>query len=225
MMGNVLNLPRAATLAVFLEGLIALAFIYGLNREAKKELPLPVTQIMLTPAPEAPKAAHQPPIQTPQLPKPVVQHAVTHASTQPTPVLTQNPAPEPVSQTVTTPITATPTPVQTAPAKPAAPQHLRPADIAVTFADKVKAAVQGAVVFPMAARAAHLSGETKVSFNYKDGLVSDAHVITTSGNAILDKSALAAVHVAHYPAATTEYVGLVLSFEIWVRFLGLDEHE
>lgn len=223
-MGNVLNLPRAATLAALLEALIALAFIYGLTREAKKEMAPPVTQIMLSPAPEAAKTVPPPPTPTPPPPKPVVHHTVTHATPQPTPVPTPQPAP--LAQAVTPPTPATPSPPMPAtPARPTPPQHVRPADISVTFADRVRSAVQGSVVFPMAARAAHLSGETKVSFDYRDGVVSGSHVITTSGNAILDKAALAAVHVAHYPAATAEYVGRVLTFEIWVRFLGLDEHE
>lgn len=218
-----LDLPRAAGLAALLEALIALAFLWGLSREAKKEIPPPVTQIQLTPAPETPKTVPPPPVPPkPQPPKPVVHHTV--AQPQPRPIPVPTPAPAPVAQAVTPPAPVSPpTPAQ--PATPAPPQHIRPADISLTFADKVRAAVQSAVVFPMAARAAHLSGETKVSFDYKDGMVSGAHVITTSGNAILDKSALSAVHTAHYPMATAEYVGRILTFEIWVRFLGLDEHE
>ncbi|NDU88301.1 MAG: TonB family protein, partial [Ferrovum sp.] len=134
---------------------------------------------------------------------------------------TPAPAPPPVAPT---PVTPAP-PQKVAEAAPAPPQHLSPADISLTFADKVRSAVQGAVVFPMAARAAHLSGQTKVTFDYKDGVVSSASVLTTSGNRILDKAALAAVHAAHFPAATAEYAGRVLTFEIWVKFLGLDEHE
>ncbi|MDA8416826.1 MAG: energy transducer TonB [Betaproteobacteria bacterium] len=226
MMTKTLGLPRSLGLAALLEGLIALAFLWGLSREVKKELPPPVTQIQLTQAPEAPKTVPPPPVPPqPQPPKPVVRHTVPQPQPRPIPVPT--PAPAPVAQAVPqVAATPTPTPPQpAAPAAPALPQHIRPADISVTFADKVRSAVQGAVVFPMAARAAHLSGETKVSFDYKDGSVSGAHVITTSGNTILDKAALAAVHSAHYPVATAEYVGRILTFEIWVRFLGLDEHE
>ncbi len=224
MMLKPLDLPRAAGLAALLEGLIALSFLWGLSREVKKELPPPVTQIQLTQAPEAPKTIPPPPLPKPPPPQPVVHHMVAHTEPRPIPVPT--PAPAPVAQAEAPPAPVTPTPPQpTTKAAPTMPQHVRPADISITFADKVRAAVQSAVVFPMAARAAHLSGETKVSFDYKDGVVSDAHVITTSGNAILDKSAMAAVHAAHYPMATAEYVGRVLTFEIWVRFLGLDEHE
>ncbi len=219
-----LDMPRAAGLAALLEGLLALAFVWGLSREVHKEVAPPVTQIQLTPAPEAPKTVPPPPKPQPEPPKPVVHHTVARAEPRPVPVPT--PAPAPQVQDPTPPQPTAPTvPQPVAKAAPALPQHIRPADISVTFADRVRSAVQGAVIFPMAARAAHLSGETKVSFDYKDGQVSDAHIITTSGNAILDKAALAAVHAAHYPAATAEYVGRVLTFEIWVRFLGLDEHE
>ncbi|MBW8073740.1 MAG: energy transducer TonB [Ferrovum sp.] len=218
-----MNMPRAAALAAFLEGMMVLAFLYGLSREVEKVEKPQVTLIQLTQAPEAPKTVPPPPTPKPPPPKPEVHRTVAHQepTPAPTPVPTPAPAPPPVAPT---PVTPAP-PQKVAEAAPAPPQHLRPADISVTFADKVRSAVQGAVVFPMAARAAHLSGQTKVTFDYKDGVASAASVLTTSGNRILDKAALAAVHVAHFPAATAEYAGRVLTFEIWVKFLGVDEHE
>ncbi len=223
-MEKTMNMPRAAALAAFLEGMMVLAFLYGLSREVEKVEKPQVTLIQLTQAPEAPKTVPPPPTPKPPPPKPEVHHTVAHQ--EPVPVPTPTPAPPPVVPTPMTPVPVTPAPPQkVAEAAPAPPQHLRPADISVTFADKVRSAVQGAVVFPMAARAAHLSGQTKVTFDYKDGVASAASVLTTSGNRILDKAALAAVHVAHFPAATAEYAGRVLTFEIWVKFLGVDEHE
>ena len=223
-MEKTMNMPRAAALAAFLEGMMVLAFLYGLSREVEKVEKPQVTLIQLTQAPEAPKTVPPPPTPKPPPPKPEVHHTVAHR--EPTPVPTPAPAPPPVVPTPVTPVPVTPAPPRkVAEAAPAPPQHLRPADISVTFADKVRSAVQGAVVFPMAARAAHLSGQTKVTFDYKDGVASAASVLTTSGNRILDKAALAAVHVAHFPAATAEYAGRVLTFEIWVKFLGVDEHE
>jgi protein TonB len=222
-MEKTMNMPRAAALAAFLEGMMVLAFLYGLSREVEKVEKPQVTLIQLTQAPEAPKTVPPPPTPKPPPPKPEVHRTVAHQepTPAPTPVPTPAPAPPPVAPT---PVTPAP-PQKVAEAAPAPPQHLRPADISVTFADKVRSAVQGAVVFPMAARAAHLSGQTKVTFDYKDGVASAASVLTTSGNRILDKAALAAVHVAHFPAATAEYAGRVLTFEIWVKFLGVDEHE
>ncbi len=223
-MEKTMNMPRAAALAAFLEGMMVLAFLYGLSREVEKVEKPQVTLIQLTQAPEAPKTVPPPPTPKPPPPKPEVHHTVAHQ--EPVPVPTPTPAPPPVVPTPVTPVPVTPAPPKkVAEAAPAPPQHLRPADISVTFADKVRSAVQGAVVFPMAARAAHLSGQTKVTFDYKDGVASAASVLTTSGNRILDKAALAAVHVAHFPAATAEYAGRVLTFEIWVKFLGVDEHE
>ena len=223
-MEKTMNMPRAAALAAFLEGMMVLAFLYGLSREVEKVEKPQVTLIQLTQAPEAPKTVPPPPTPKPPPPKPEVHHTVAHQ--EPVPVPTPTPAPPPVVPTPVTPVPVTPAPPRkVAEAAPAPPQHLRPADISVTFADKVRSAVQGAVVFPMAARAAHLSGQTKVTFDYKDGVASAASVLTTSGNRILDKAALAAVHVAHFPAATAEYAGRVLTFEIWVKFLGVDEHE
>ena len=225
-MENAMNMPRAVALAALLEGMIGLAFLYGLSREVEKvEKPL-VTMIQLTQAPEAPRTVPPPPPPKPPPPRPEVHRTVAHQEPTPVPVPTPAPAPPPVAPAPVTPAPVTPTPPQkVAEAAPAPPQHLRPADISITFADKVRAAVQNAVVFPMAARAAHLSGQTKVTFDYKDGVASGASVLTSSGNRILDKAALAAVHAAHFPAATAEYAGRILTFEIWVKFLGLDEHE
>ena len=214
-----MNLLRAFILASLLEGMMILVFLYGLGREVETVEKPPVTLIQLTQAPEAPKTVPPPPTPKPPPPKPEVHHTVAHQ--EPVPVPTPTPAPPPV---VPAPVTPAPS-QEVAAVAPMPPQHLSPADISLTFADKVRSAVQGAVVFPMAARAAHLSGQTKVTFDYKDGVVSSASVLTTSGNRILDKAALAAVHVAHFPAATAEYAGRVLTFEIWVKFLGLDEHE
>ena len=224
-MEKTMNMPRAAALAAFLEGMMVLAFLYGLSREGEKVEKPQVTLIQLTQAPEAPRTVPPPPTPKPPPPKPEVHHTV--ARQEPTPVPTPAPAPPPVAPTPVAPTPPVPPapPQKVAEAAPALPQHLRPADISVTFADKVRSAVQGAVVFPMAARAAHLSGQTKVTFDYKDGVASAASVLTTSGNRILDKAALAAVRVAHFPAATAEYAGRVLTFEIWVKFLGVDEHE
>ena len=221
-----MSLLRAFILASLLEGLMILAFFYGLRREVETAEKPPVTMIQLTQAPEAPKTVPPPPTPKPPPPRPEVHRTVAHQEPTPVPVPTPAPAPPPVASTPVTPAPVTPTPPQkVAEAAPAPPQHLRPADISLTFADQIRSAVQGAVVFPMAARAAHLSGQTKVTFDYKDGLVSGAGVLTSSGNRILDKAALAAVHAAHFPAATAEYAGRILTFEIWVKFLGVDEHE
>jgi protein TonB len=223
-MEKAMNMPRAAALAAFLEGMMVLAFLYGLSREVDKVVKPQVTLIQLTQAPEAPKTVPPPPTPKPPPPKPVVHHTVAHQEPTPVPTPTPAPAPPPVVPTPVVPAPVTP-PQKVAEATPVLPQHLRPADISITFADKVRSAVQNAVVFPMAARAAHLSGQTKVTFDYKDGMASGASVLITSGNRILDKAALAAVHVAHFPAATAEYAGRILTFEIWVKFLGVDEHE
>ena len=221
-----MSLLRAFILASLLEGLMILAFFYGLRREVEKVEKPPVTMIQLTRAPEAPRTVPPPPTPKPPPLRPEVHRTVAHQEPTPVPVPTPAPAPPPVAPAPVTPAPVTPTPPQkVAEAAPAPPQHLRPADISLTFADQVRSAVQGAVVFPMAARAAHLSGQTKVTFDYKDGLVSGASVRSSSGNRILDKAALAAVHAAHFPAATAEYAGRILTFEIWVKFLGVDEHE
>ncbi|MBU6993775.1 energy transducer TonB [Ferrovum myxofaciens] len=219
-----MNLLRAFILASLLEGLMILTFLYGLHHEVDKVVKPPVTLIQLTQAPEAPKTVPPPPTPKPPPPKPVVHRTVAHQEPTPVPTPTPAPAPPPVVPTPVIPAPVTP-PQKVAEATPVRPQHLRPADISITFADKVRSAVQNAVVFPMAARAAHLSGQTKVTFDYKDGMASGASVLITSGNRILDKAALTAVHVAHFPEATAEYAGRVLTFEIWVKFLGLDEHE
>ena len=222
--GVSLPLPRAAMIAVTLEAVIALVLVYGLASRNDPAPPPPVTQITLAPPPDVPTPVMSPPPPVPTpAPAPVRHQATPQPVTQPVPQPTP-PSAEPAPDVVPPVVPQTTTqPVQTeaaVPAKPV-PSTIFPA----SFGDKVRAAVQAAVVFPMAARASHLSGQTQVGFTYLDGEVSDAKVVTSSGNALLDKAALAAVHAPHYPPPPAEYQGKSLAFEIWVRFLRLEEQE
>lgn len=214
-------------MALGLEAAVALGVLYLLTSREEKAAPPPVTEITLAPVVETPKPATPvPPTPTP-VSKPVtapVPREAAHAVRQPTPSVSHDPAPE-VASPQPAPQEAQPPPAQAAPQ--AAPQPpLRPVASSVFpagFGDKVRAAVQSAVVFPMAARASHLSGRTQVAFYYQDGTITGVKITTSSGNALLDKAALAAVNAAQYPPPPQDLQGNLLSFEIWVRFLRLEE--
>ncbi len=92
-MEKTMNMPRAAALAAFLEGMMVLAFLYGLSREVEKVEKPQVTLIQLTQAPEAPRTVPPPPTPKPPPPKPEVHHTV--ARQEPTPVPTPASAPPP----------------------------------------------------------------------------------------------------------------------------------
>lgn len=221
-----LPVPRAAMIALALEVLMALALVYLLTSREERATPIPVTEIMLAPpvpatpqptTPTPPNPQKPPPAPTPvsRPSNPPVHRELARAMPLPMPAVSNDPAPDVVSPQ--------PAPQETPP--PAA-QPARPVASTIfpaRFGDMVRAAVQSAVVFPMAARASHLSGRTQVAFYYQDGTITEVKITTSSGNALLDKAAVAAVNAARYPPPPQEYQGKLLSFEIWVRFLRLEE--
>ncbi len=223
-MGTSIPLWRAFFAALGLEVLFGLAILYAAQSQAREEVkPLQVTQVMLTPVPESPA----PPVVTP--PPPVPQVPVQKSR----PVAVPIAKPQPVADSESAPQTVTPSlPKEQAVPKefPNTPPNpttaaIPQAAISVAFGDRVRAAVQAAVIYPMAARASHVTGRSKVSFSYRDGVVSNLLLITSSGNVLLDKAAFAAVRAAAYPPPTGEYVGRLLNFEIWVRFFEGNEED
>ena len=160
------------------------------------------------PEPERPK----PPAPLP--PKPVPP-TVTAAPPPPTPapaatppVAVLEPAPSPAA---TLPLAAPPPP------KPVAAPPPGPVSPTADYVDKVRAAVQAAFVYPLAAKAMEFKGRARVGFKLRDGHASDAHLVVRSGLGIGDRAALDAVQNASYPAPTAELRGVELSCEIWVE--------
>jgi protein TonB len=75
------------------------------------------------------------------------------------------------------------------------------------YSARVNAAIQAAVVCPLAAQNMNMSGRTRVQFKLQDTIASDLGVATGSGKPMLDTAALAAVKGAKYPMPPTELAG------------------
>ncbi|WP_321817712.1 MULTISPECIES: TonB family protein [unclassified Paraburkholderia] len=152
-------------------------------------------------------------------PKPVEPvHRVVHATPPPekTPAAAPAPAPAPA------PTAAEPAPVTHAPVQPAT--AAAPAGPGPNFAGKLRAAIQAALHYPESARMSGVAGRTRVAFTYRDGVVSEARVVVSSGVALLDRAALAAVRDADYPKSEPAFAGKALTEQLWVNF-NLDEQE
>ncbi|WP_118185958.1 TonB family protein [Paraburkholderia phosphatilytica] len=170
------------------------------------------------PAPVAPPVP-QPVHPAPQPPRPheVVKplHHVTHAvPPRPMPVPVAPAAPV---QPAAAPQIAAPQPAPVAP--PPAPAGPSP-----SFESALRAAIEAALHYPESARMAGIAGRTRVAFHYRDGVVSDVTVVISSGVALLDRAALAAVRDADCPKPEPALVGKTLSEQLWVNF-NLDNHE
>ena len=75
------------------------------------------------------------------------------------------------------------------------------------YSSRVNAAIQAAVVCPLAAQNMGMSGRTRVQFKLQDSVASESMVVTGSGKPMLDTAALTAVQRANYPIPPSEYVG------------------
>ncbi len=127
-------------------------------------------------------------------------------------------APRPVqatSQAASVPHTAVPR--MAAPPTPAVP-HASAARALAAWEAQVHQAVQDALIYPNAARLMHREGRTRVRFEYGHGGVFSVSVAESSGVAVLDQAALAAVTRAAIPPVPPEFFGQTRSLILWVRF-------
>jgi len=99
-------------------------------------------------------------------------------------------------------------PVQ-APSRPLQPQGSQAsADMADDFGRAVLAAINAQKVYPRVSLLKAETGETVVSFDYVDGVVSNIHVDRSSGSRDLDTAAVQAVQRAVLPAKPAELAAL-----------------
>jgi len=184
-------------------------------------LPL-VIEAPLAPTEEQPKPP-EPPTPAPVVPSPPMPRATPRQT--PAPTVVQEPQPTPVSEPVLAPSlppapvaaalpTASPPPAP--PAPPAAPAV--PAGPPADYVAKVRAAVQAAFVYPPAAAAMGFHGRARVGFTLHGLAPQGAHVLVSSGMAMVDRAALQSVQSAVYPPPPPELKGSDLSFEVWVEF-------
>ncbi len=214
-MAMTLSMPRSAVAALLLEVLGALVVLVFVGSQFKEIAQPPiVTRVTLqsVEAPPTPKT----PVPTP--PKPVLLHKTSQVEPQPV----KQEAPQEPEKSALPAITSPPKLIQQERSAPTPPVT---AEVALSFQSRVRAAVQDAVVYPLAARASHFSGRTRVGFTYLDGQASDIRVLVSSGSTLLDQAAILAVKAANYPTSDKEYRGRALSFQLWVRFLLSEDQE
>jgi periplasmic protein TonB len=186
--------------------------------------PLPAPVPPVRPPPPAvrppPPAVRPPPAAVQAAPVPQTT-AVPPSTPVPSPVLAQD------AQTSLTPAVpntpaAAPAPVapQAAPtpaAQPSAP--VSSVDPSPAYNVKLAAAVQAVFEVPAAAAALNFKGRTRVEFSLRDGVVSAARVIQTSGLGAVDRAAIKAVQAAAYPAPPPALQGKENLYQIWVACL------
>ncbi|CAB3807887.1 hypothetical protein LMG28614_06691 [Paraburkholderia ultramafica] len=164
-------------------------------REVSKPVPKPAVQPRRAPAVHQARGAHAAP------PQPVKPPSVPAAGpdTMPAPGdAPAEPAPAPAPR---------PTPAVAAPARPDA-----------SFEAALRAAIEAALRYPESARMEGITGRTLVGFVYRDGAVSDIHVVTSSGMGLLDHAALVAVRDAVCPPPPHGLEGKSLPKQLWVDF-------
>ena len=204
-------------MAFALEALVVVSLLLWL---AYREVPvhfsaLPI-EIENTPKvnePEPPKV--QPPLPKPPKiePKPLKEPPKVKVPTPPIPI------PESVVQA---PSVATPnafTQVATPPAPPPPPPvESKPMGPSDEYIARVRAAVQAAFAYPMAAAEMGLHGRARVGFNLRNTTASDVKIINGSGLGLIDRAALAAVQKAAYPNPPAEQKDKTNYCEVWIDF-------
>jgi len=219
---NAATLPnQAATLpwgstwgvAVLIEGALILGLAALVVPAVKAPEPDPVNIVFDdTPPPKAEPLKPIKPLVVKNLPLPVVKPQVV---TAPQPETPPTPAPskaEPVA------VAAESAYVQAAPPPPPPAPATGPSDKELEFAARVKAAIQAAVVYPMAAKQMGYRGKAVVEFVYRDGQVSQTHIAQSSGLGMIDNAALAAVSAARFPTAPETLKGKDMSYRVTVLF-------
>ena len=205
---------RAFGMAAAIEAAIVVALLAGAARHVQHDEPVVLSINLMAPTvpPVAPAPLPKPdappprvkPLSLPEMTAPVVP--------EPTPVLPALPTSPPAqavvhaAESVAAPVAAPPPP----PAASAAPS--------AEYIAKVRAAVQGAFEYPMAARAQDFKGRARVAFSLDDTHPSSARIVVSSGMNIVDRAALKAVEGASYPPAPEALAHAEQAFEVWVSF-------
>ena len=198
-------------LALLVEGALVLGLAALVVPAVKAPEPEPLTlSFDDTPPPktEAPKPIKPVVVKTP--PVPTVQPRVV--------TLQPEVPPTPALKTETTTVAAESVYVQPAPPPPPPPPASGPSDKELEFAARVKAAIQAAVVYPMAAKQMGYRGKAMVEFIYRDGGVMQTHVVQSSGMVMIDNAALAAVSAARFPTPPDSLKGKDVPYRVTVLF-------
>ncbi|VVE36491.1 TonB family protein [Pandoraea iniqua] len=184
----------------------------------------PVMLAMVAPEPEAaPAVKPVEPVVSPAKPAVPVKHVVTpkpvvspvNKTTQPAHEATRADAP-PIKTVDGADAPPAPS-AGAAPTPAASPSNAAPGPDD-RFIAKLRAAVQAAVVYPVALRGMGLAANIDVEFAYQDGVVSNVHVSRPGRVATLDQAAIAAVQHAAMPSPPPNLAGKLNTFKVRVIF-------
>ncbi len=204
------SLGIAAMLEAALIGLVLAWLVFHEVTQPYQSLPIEIlseTKPVEAIKPEPPK----PP--TPKVEPKVVktQPQIQPPTPQPTPAVVTPPE----SPVASTPNAFTQTASPPPPPAPSEPRLVGPTD---EYIARVKAAVQTAFYYPMAAIEMGLHGRVRVGFNLKGTVMSEPRIVTSSGLGIIDRAALQAVQKANYPTPSAEIRERSIAYEVWIEF-------
>jgi protein TonB len=217
---------RALLVALLVETALVGAAIAWLTMRTVEPPPSP-TQPMRLSLVDMPPAPPQPEIQKPPAIEPAPQPMPqVEAKRAPRPKAVAKPLPrvQPVVPPSAVPPDAPAAPVATAvatsaPEMPQAPPSTKANhDIAADYESKVRAAIQTALHFPVAAKALGREGRVRVSFDFVDGQTSNIRIAESGDLDAFDHAAEEAVRTASYPTPPAELLHQTLHLLIWVEF-------
>jgi protein TonB len=221
-------LYRAFLIALVVEIVLIGAAVGWLSMRSPAPLsqsaqPLRLQLVELLPTTPQPEIQAPPP---PPEPKPQLKPKTAETPVpRPLPKVIPKPLPQVVA---VVPPTIVP---QDAPPAPAAastvePQQISPPapvnsshDITADYESKVRAAIQSALGYPVAAKALGREGRVQVSFDFNDGQISKIRIVNSGDLEAFDHAAEVAVQTANYPTSPAELRHQTLHFLIWVEFL------
>ncbi len=193
-----LGVPQASLASFVLVGLIVGGIIYAGTHLPKPPKPvIPVTEVhMVTlPKPPPPKPLPKPPPPPPPIPVPKpIPHPIIH---HPVPVKTKIPVPA-----VKHIVIHKPPPKKPPPPPPPVPQPPpQPAFNAAAYGAAQRASIERLVPISRAMQMLHIQGTTVVEFEVlPSGRLVFVKVYKSSGNPLIDQSALAGVQRNRYPS-------------------------
>jgi TonB family protein len=200
-------------MAAAIETAIVVAVLAGAARHVQHDEPVVLSVNLMTPTapPVEPAAVAKPDVPPPRAKSLSLPEAALPVVPEPAPAPPAN-----VASPVTQPMAHTVEPVA-APVAPPPPPAASAAP-STEYIAKVRAAVQGAFEYPMAAKAEDFKGRARVAFTLKDTRPGNARIMIGSGMSIVDKAALRAVEGASYPPAPEALSHVEQAFEVWVSF-------
>lgn len=174
-------------------------------------------------------ASHAPPppaerVQLVRMPKPVEKHRNEFKHLKPAPlrnVFHPRPVelpPPPVALPPAIPLPPSPIAAAAPPPPPPTAHPIVNPGQRLTYLSAVRAAIQGAVQFPAAARMLRMDGRVRVKFELVNGVVSQLRIITPGQLKAFNSNALLAVHDAGIPAPPKALAHHVFHLVLWVNF-------